>query len=379
MNFFSKIFRYQPQKEYNFILPNSSNNILVEENENIDIYPTLSVNLDYLKVKYNLIINSDINVRQFILPIKSKNFSAAIIYIDGIVDSASINTSILTPLLLRNSITMQPTNVSAVSKNISVKRVQKFNLEDFLFNSLIPQNNVKKVKKFNELIEKLNNGFCILLVDTLNTAFCIETKKMPGRSIDTAKNESIIQGPQEAFVENIRDNTGLIRKIINNENLVMESFNVGKITNTQVAICYMKNITNDDLISEVKYRVQNLDIDFLTSSGELQQLIKDNPKLHMPQLLSTERPDKACNALLNGKVVETYEDEFELEVTGENENEKLTVIFNEPDVVKEIKELRSKGVKEVLCNVKGYLELNSNGFSPVIKEAKVIAGDSIAN
>ena len=126
---------------------------------------------------------------------------------------------------------------------------------------------------------------------------------MPGRSIDTAKNESIIQGPQEAFVENIRDNTGLIRKIINNENLVMESFNVGKITNTQVAICYMKNITNDDLISEVKYRVQNLDIDFLTSSGELQQLIKDNPKLHMPQLLSTERPDKACNALLNGKVV----------------------------------------------------------------------------
>lgn len=303
MNFVSKIFRYQPQKEYNFILPNSSNNILVEENENIDIYPTLSVNLDYLKVKYNLIINSDINVRQFILPIKSKNFSAAIIYIDGIVDSASINTSILTPLLLRNSITMQPTNVSAVSKNISVKRVQKFNLEDFLFNSLIPQNNVKKVKNFNELIEKLNNGFCILLVDTLNTAFCIETKKMPGRSIDTAKNESVIQGPQEAFVENIRDNTGLIRKIINNENLVMESFNVGKITNTQVAICYMKNITNDDLISEVKYRVQNLDIDFLTSSGELQQLIKDNPKLHMPQLLSTERPDKACNALLNGKVV----------------------------------------------------------------------------
>ena len=83
--------------------------------------------------------------------------------------------------------------------------------------------------------------------------------------------------------------------------------------------------------------------------------------------------------LLNGKVVETYEDEFELEVTGENENEKLTVIFNEPDVVKKIKELRSKGVKEVLCNVKGYLELNSNGFSPVIKEAKVIAGDSIAN
>lgn len=83
--------------------------------------------------------------------------------------------------------------------------------------------------------------------------------------------------------------------------------------------------------------------------------------------------------LLNGKVVETNGDEFELEVTGEKEDEKLTVIFNEPDVVKEIKELKSKGIKEILCNVKGYLELNSNGFSPVIKEAKVIAGNSMNN
>ena len=77
MNFFSKIFRYQPQKEYNFILPNSSNNILVEENENIDIYPTLSVNLDYLKVKYNLIINKNMN--QSFLNFKIKKESKKII------------------------------------------------------------------------------------------------------------------------------------------------------------------------------------------------------------------------------------------------------------------------------------------------------------
>ena len=170
-------------------------------------------------------------------------------------------------------------------------------------NSLIPQNSVSKVKNFKELTQKLNSGFCILLVDTLNIAFCIETKKLPGRNIEATKNESVIQGPQEAFVENIRNNTGLIRKIINNENLVMESFEIGKVTNTQVVVCYMKNITNDDLVAEVKYRIQNLDIDYITSTGELQQLIKDNPNLHMPQLISTERPDKACNSLLNGKVV----------------------------------------------------------------------------
>lgn len=303
MSLISKIFGYKPPKEYNFILPDTANNIVNDDTEIVDIYPSLSVNLEYLKSKYNLIINSDINVRKFNLPIKAKEFSAAIIYIDGIVDTDSINDSILSPLLLRNSITMQPTKTVAISKDISVKKVRKFDLEDFLYNSLIPQNSISKAKDFKELIEKLNSGFCILLVDTLNIAFCIETKKIPGRSIEAAKNESVIQGPQEAFVENIRNNTGLIRKIINNENLVMESCNVGKITNTQVVVCYMKNITNDDLVAEVKYRIQNLDIDYITSTGELQQLIKDNPKLHLPQLISTERPDKACNSLLNGKVV----------------------------------------------------------------------------
>lgn len=303
MSIISKLFEYKPPKEYNFVIPNTSNNIVDEDTEIVEIYPSLAVNLEYLKSKYNLILNSDINVRKFTLSIKSKEFSSAIIYIDGIVDNNSINESILSPLLLRNSITMQPTKTVAISKDISVKKVRKFDLEDFLYNSLIPQNSVSKVKNFKELTQKLNSGFCILLVDTLNIAFCIETKKLPGRNIEATKNESVIQGSQEAFVENIRNNTGLIRKIINNENLVMESFEIGKVTNTQVVVCYMKNITNDDLVAEVKYRIQNLDIDYITSTGELQQLIKDNPNLHMPQLISTERPDKACNSLLNGKVV----------------------------------------------------------------------------
>lgn len=303
MSIISKLFEYKPPKEYNFVIPNTSNNIVDEDTEIVEIYPSLAVNLEYLKSKYNLILNSDINVRKFTLSIKSKEFSSAIIYIDGIVDNNSINESILSPLLLRNSITMQPTKTVAISKDISVKKVRKFDLEDFLYNSLIPQNSVSKVKNFKELTQKLNSGFCILLVDTLNIAFCIETKKLPGRNIEATKNESVIQGPQEAFVENIRNNTGLIRKIINNENLVMESFEIGKVTNTQVVVCYMKNITNDDLVAEVKYRIQNLDIDYIASTGELQQLIKDNPNLHMPQLISTERPDKTCNSLLNGKVV----------------------------------------------------------------------------
>lgn len=95
----------------------------------------------------------------------------------------------------------------------------------------------------------------------------------------------------------------MLRRIINNEDLIIENTNVGKITKTKVAICYMKNITNNDLIAEVKFRINNLNIDYLFSSGQLEQLIQDEGNSMFPQVLATERPDKAAINLLEGRVI----------------------------------------------------------------------------
>lgn len=140
-------------------------------------------------------------------------------------------------------------------------------------------------------------------MDTLSIAFDIEVKGFQQRSIDKPSNETVIKGPHEAFVENIRTNTSLIRRIINNENLIIENIEVGKITKTKCAVCYIDNITNSDLINEVKYRLNNLEVDSVLSAGELEQLIVDSNNLGIPQVLSTERPDKATKYLLNGRVI----------------------------------------------------------------------------
>lgn len=95
----------------------------------------------------------------------------------------------------------------------------------------------------------------------------------------------------------------MLRRIINSENLIIESTSVGKVSKTDVAICYMKNIANSSLVSEVKYRINNVDIDFIISSGQLEQLIQDNSRVSFPQMIATERPDKAANHLLEGRVV----------------------------------------------------------------------------
>lgn len=74
--------------------------------------------------------------------------------------------------------------------------------------------------------------------------------------------------------------------------------NIGKLSKTPCSICYLKNIANTDLISEVRYRLNNLAIDYLTSSGQLEQLIQDNDNTSLPQIIATERPDRTSNLLL---------------------------------------------------------------------------------
>ena len=142
-----------------------------------------------------------------------------------------------------------------------------------------------------------------MFIDTLDQAFDIEVKGFKQRSIDTPNNEVVIKGPNEAFVENIRTNTSILRRIVNNANLIIENIEVGKITKTKCAVCYIQDFTNQDLINEVKYRLNNLDIDSLFSAGELEQFICDSNIFGIPQTMATERPDKAAKYLLKGRVI----------------------------------------------------------------------------
>ena len=311
-NIWEKLFSYNPPLEYNFNIPENpidEGQTNSEENSKpVQIFPSIDVNKEFIQTKYNTLINSDIVLREFILNARGKQYHAFIVYIDGMVDSQIMDDFILKPLMLRNRNNLfdGPQNrvvSEAVANNITVRKVRKFDLPDYLMNSLIPQNSVKQVTTFDEAANGINSGNCALFVDTLPLAFDIELKGFKQRSVDKPNNEIVIKGPHEAFVENIRTNTSLIRRIINNENLIIENIEVGKITKTKCAVCYMKNITNDDLVNEVKYRLNNLEVDALLSAGELEQLIVDSNILGIPEVLSTERPDKATKYLLNGRVI----------------------------------------------------------------------------
>ena len=313
----SSLFTYTPENKetYNFNLVEDINTksypdstIGNTENKKTKIFPSVTVNSDYLKTKYNLLINSDIIFRDFILNARGKQYHALLIFIDGMVNTEIMNEFILEPLMMRNKNNsfdggQNRVIAEAVANNITVRKVKKFNLPNYISSCLVPQNAIKQVSTFEDCISGINSGNCALFVDTLDIAFDIEVKGFKQRGIEKPSNEIVIKGPHEAFVENIRTNTSLIRRFVNNENLVIENLSVGNITKTTCGICYISELANEDLIAEVKFRMNNLDVDSLLSAGQLEQLISDSNNLNTPQLISTERPDKAASYLLDGRVI----------------------------------------------------------------------------
>lgn len=124
---------------------------------------------------------------------------------------------------------------------------------------------------------------------------------MNNRQISTITGEVSIIGPKDSFIEDIDTNISLINKRIKN-NLNIDYMYIGRITNTKIGILSINNITNSNLINNIKDQLNKIDIDGIIDSSYIKRNLEEKHQL-FPTIITTERPDKVCMALLEGKVV----------------------------------------------------------------------------
>ena len=165
-----KYFAYTPEQKYEFNLSKDPeenlqvqiDNSQKQQKEVEKIFPSLSVNMEYMKTKYNLMINSDIVLRDFTLNARGKQYHAFLFYIDGMVDSTMLDDFVLEPLMMRNRNNTydgphHKVVSEAVTNNITVRKVKKFDLVSYVMNCLMPQNTVKTNDKFAAIISGINS------------------------------------------------------------------------------------------------------------------------------------------------------------------------------------------------------------------------------
>lgn len=249
-----------------------------------DISTELCVNAETLKQKFHMPQNQDVAIRDFKIGRKVKAF---MVYVQGMVDKDTLNLSLFPALMAKDVF----------------DQLQEDCRVDYLMESVLSINNVRKVSKYSEAITQVLSGVSALFVEGCTECILIETRGFEKRNIEQPITETVVKGSQEGFTENLRTNVTQIRRIIKNENLVTEMLPVGNTNHSNCAVMYLKGLANDKIVQEVIKRLKRIDTDFVLGDGMLEQFIEDNSFMLFPQVLTTERPDRTASFLMEGQVI----------------------------------------------------------------------------
>lgn len=151
------------------------------------------------------------------------------------------------------------------------------------------------------VFKKLVNGFCVVLFPGVGS-IAFEIKTGVNRGPDAPEVENTVKGPKDAFVENIRINTSLMRRHLRTPDLRIYAQVVGQRSLTNVAVVWIDGITNPELVRRMKDRLKSIDIDGLLSPSAVEEYVTGSRKTAFPLIQYTERPDRFCQGLLDGRV-----------------------------------------------------------------------------
>ncbi len=280
INKFKSLFKKKRRDDFQFQLAPLRERDEILEKELLK--KDLEKNIDLIK-KY-----SGGSVDIIIRTLSFAGMPAACVFLDG-----QVNTETLGNIL--RSIIHEPQKVNL--EKVPAKRALEVLTEKLLLVGEISQEN-----RLAKIFSRLFGGETLILVAGVAEGLLCDTRGPKTRAIDEPEGETNIRGPREGFVENLRINTSLLRRRIRSPHLWIDSTSLGKITKTDVAIVYLKGIAREELIAEVKTRLEKINIDGILESGTIEEFITDDHFTPFPLIFRTERPDIITAGLLEGKV-----------------------------------------------------------------------------
>lgn len=256
-----------------------------EEPPKDTITKSQSANVSLLK---SMLSNSgDLKIHSFKFG-PDEQFSATLLFIDGLVNSEILTQGILRPL-----------------KDWTPKKVDLEDGRDLtaeLNEKAVCIGETEVVNTLSDLLAGCLAGDTSIVVDGCETGLVVSTKGWDKRSVSEPQSETVVRGPREGFTENIRTNTALIRRKIRNGKLRLENMMVGEKTRTDICLMYIEGVADPRVIREVKYRIGNLDIDSVLESGYIEEYIEDAPFSPFATVGFTEKPDVVAGRILEGRI-----------------------------------------------------------------------------
>ncbi|HAM79955.1 spore germination protein [Ornithinibacillus bavariensis] len=210
------------------------------------------------------------------------NRNVVVFFIDYQIDMASIQQSLLQPLVEFDKNGKKLTN-------------------ETLMNT-IPVNSPSTSVDIEEILNGLLIGKVYIYIEDEKTAVDYIFAKKESRSLEKAETESIVLGPQISFTESLSKNMNIVRWLIKSPDLVLEEYKIGKVSPKDVRLVYMKSLANDDDVQTMRQRLKELDVDEVEDAIVLKQYLEDSQNNLFPQFDITERPDRFAYNITKGKL-----------------------------------------------------------------------------
>ena len=169
----------------------------------------------------------------------------------------------------------------------------------------VPYVEVDVLGAFDEILKNVLSGVTCLFVEGYEAALAIDCRTYPARSVEEPDKDKSLRGSRDGFVETIVFNTALLRRRIRDPHLVMEMTEVGTSSRTDVAVCYMTDRVDEEVLERIQRKLSQVQVDDLRMNQQslAEALYKRNWFNPFPKFKFTERPDTAAACLLEGKVL----------------------------------------------------------------------------
>jgi len=235
----------------------------------------------FMRDKVGLGVSFDLGVRKVKILKKEVN----VYYVNGLCDTAYV-IELLKELVNLNDNELVDTNVFSLIQNRLVNQ------------------SVSPVYTLDELVDQVLTGLVVFVIQGDSTGLVVDVRSYPGRQPSEPDTEKVVRGSRDGYVENIIVNTALTRRRIHDERLRFEIMKVGERSKTDIAVAYLKDVANPDLVDTVKKKIEAIHIDGLTMADKTVEefMVKQgyNP---YPLVRYTERADVGATHILEGHVL----------------------------------------------------------------------------
>lgn len=241
----------------------------------------LEKNLKALQERLHLDVNDDVVLRRF----DALGQDCALLYVEGLSDGEQMAQHILRPMM---------NSPLALAGRSAAEQVMQ---------SVLTVPEVESGPEVSQALDDLLRGLCLVLIDGCDQALRIDLRAYARRPVSNPRNETVVVGPHDAFNETLRDNLTLLHRRLPSPNFVCQLRKVGTETPGQAALCYLDGVCPRETVEELQRRLDGVELDYVLTSGTLEQLIEDDPYAPLPQVVGTERPDRAVSFLMEGQAV----------------------------------------------------------------------------